>query len=53
MNTLEYSNIHLRLHGILHMTQVVQPLVLNHLSSRHYLPVHVWEPNTVQVVVHI
>jgi hypothetical protein len=53
MNTLDYSNLHLHLHGTLHMDQVVQLLVLDHLNMSHDHPAHLWEPRMVQVVVHL
>jgi hypothetical protein len=53
MNILEYSNLHLNVHGTLHMAQVVQLLVHDHLSLRDHHPAHLWEPGMVQVVVHL
>jgi hypothetical protein len=53
MNTLEYSNLHLHLHGTMHVIQVVQLLVLDPLSLRHHLPMDLLEPDMVQVVVHL
>jgi hypothetical protein len=50
MNTLENSTLQLHLHGIVHMTQVVQLLVHEHPSMNHYHHVYCQELDKVQVV---
>jgi hypothetical protein len=53
MNSPEYSNLLLHLLGTLHVTQMVHLLVLAHLKLGYHPPVHLWELDTMEVVVHL
>jgi hypothetical protein len=53
MNTIEYSNLHLHLLGTPHVNQMVKLLVPDHLILGYNPHVHLWERDTVQVVVHL